>query len=49
MLEDLITSQVKGSKRLLPGVEALHANIKKVKAWGIKMAKFCHTELVLQV
>jgi hypothetical protein len=49
MLETRIKSQAKGSNRLLPDVEALHMNIKKVKALGIKMAKFCHVEVILQL
>lgn len=39
----------KGSNKLLVNIGSLHNEIKKLKALGIKLAKFCHMEVVLQI
>ncbi|CAB9528119.1 expressed unknown protein [Seminavis robusta] len=49
ILEQRLKSRVKGSNKLLEGTSELHDKIKQIKKIGIRMAKFCHVEVLLQI
>lgn len=48
-MEGRLKSRAKGVNRLLQNTEELHDKIKILKATGMKMAKFCHLEVLLQM
>ena len=49
ILETRIKSRAKGVNKLLDNTEELHEKIKELKGMGMKMAKYCHVEVLLQV
>jgi hypothetical protein len=49
ILERRLKSRARGSNKLLEGTSALHDNVKIIKKAGLRMAKFCHVEVLLQM
>ena len=49
ILERRLKSRAKGSNKLLEGTSGLHDNVKIIKKLGVRMSKFCHVEILLQM